>query len=101
MIIKQKILAFVQQAEPKRKYDATAKKFTDEVDVTPDGFTRYTLTLAVPGEREPLRVSTDEVKLSRTVGLEPVGKIVEVAYTARVEMRWAVADEISEVVAGA
>lgn len=101
MIMKQKAIAFVQQCEPKRKYDSLAKKFTDEVEVNEAGFTRYTLTLAVPGEREPLRVSTDEFSLSSTVGLDPVGKIVEISYTARVEMRWAVADEISEVSAGA
>ena len=97
MIIKQKTVAFVQQAEPKRKYDPTNKKFTDEVETTPDGFTRYVLTLAVPGEREQLRVSTDEAQLMKNVGLDAVGKIIEVSYIARVELKWASVEDIAEV----
>lgn len=93
MIIKQQISGFVQQVTPRKRFDETTRRYTEEPDLGRDGLPRYTMLLAVPGEREPLRVTASEAILGR----EPealVGQIVELTYAAKVEVKWASAEGI-------
>lgn len=93
MIIKQKISGFVQQVTPRMRFDEQTRRYTQEPDLGKDGLPRYTLLLAVPGEREPLRVTASEAILGR----EPealVGQIVALTYAAKVEVKWASAEGI-------
>lgn len=93
MIIKQQISGFIQQVTPRKRFDETARRYTDEVELGRDGLPRYTVLLAVPGEREPLRVTASEALLGR----EPealVGQIVALTYAAKVEFKWASAEGI-------
>ena len=93
MIIKQQISGFVQQVTPRMRFDETTRRYTSEPDLGKDGLPRYTVLLAVPGEREPLRVTASEA----TLGREPealVGQIVSLTYSAKVEVKWASADTV-------
>lgn len=94
MIIKQQITAaFVQQVVARKKYDIITSRFTEEPDVGKDGLNRYTLVLAVPGERDQLRVTVSQGLLGR----EPealVGQVVSLTYIAKVEVKWASAEVI-------
>lgn len=93
MIIKQKVAGFIQQVTPRKKFDEQTRRYTEELDLGKDGLPRYSVLLAVPGEREPLRVTASEAILGR----EPeglVGQIVSLTYAAKVEVRWASAEGI-------
>lgn len=93
MIIKQKISGFVQQVTPRMRFDEQTRRYTQEPDLGKDGLPRYTVLLAVPGERTPLKVTASEAILGR----EPealVGQVVALTYAAKVEVRWASAEGI-------
>lgn len=93
MIIKQSVTGFVQQISPRKKFDETTRRYTEEPDLGRDGLPRYTVLLAVPGERTPLKVTASEAILGR----EPealVGQVVALTYAAKVEVRWASAEGI-------
>lgn len=93
MIIKQKITGFVQQITPRRKFDEKARSYTSEPDLGKDGLPRFTLLVAVPGERESLKITASQADL----GVDPEalqGQIVSLTYTAKVSVAWANADSI-------
>lgn len=96
MIIKQQVAGFIQQVTPRKKFDEQTRRYTEELDLGRDGLPRYTVLLAVPGEREPLRVTASEAILGREPE-ELVGQIVSLTYTAKVELKWASADGVQVV----
>lgn len=93
MIIKNTVTGFVQQTSPRKKYDETARRYTNEPDVDKNGSPRHTILLAVPGERDALKLTVSEA----TLGQAPEalqGQIVTLTYTAKVQLSWASVDAL-------
>lgn len=93
MIIKQNVTGFVQQVTPRKKFDETTRRYTEEPDLGRDGLPRYTILLAVPGERDALKLTVSEA----TLGQAPEalqGQIVTLTYTAKVQLSWASVDSL-------
>lgn len=93
MIIKQEIFGFIQQVTPRMRYDRPTSRFTAEPDLDKNGVPRYTLLVAIPGERETLRVTASETLLGQNPEALQ-GQIVKLSYTAKVELAWASADTV-------
>lgn len=97
MIIKQKITGFVQQCTPRKKFDEQTRRYTNDPELSPTGEPRYNIILAVPGERESLRLTATESDLYG-LSMTPEsleGQIISVAYTAKVELSWAKVENMS------
>lgn len=91
------VRGFVQEVTPRKKYDERARAYTDEIELTPDGERRFTLILAVVGERESIRISTDESQLLEAYGTTQItGQIIALTYTASVSVKWASVDSFEE-----
>lgn len=97
MIEEKTVSGMILTVEPRRIYDEERRAYTDQVETTETGSPRYRLTLAIPGEREPLPVTVDADQMT-AAGLDPddaAGRLVSLTVRQRVDVRWSVATALA------